>query len=1046
MKKRTITSFMVASVVAAVCLTSGMSNNVQAASGKKIVWVSFHPGDGTPSGAAAAAGFTQAPDVEYTRLLASAGHQVTRYVSTATPDVTFLNSFDLVIISRSVPSGHYQNSPSPELWHSVNSPTMLLGGYILRANRLGYTVGNTIPDTAGTIQLTVHDMAHKIFTGVALDAGGTMVNPFAHRVTYNGILQRGISVNTDFPVDGATLLASVGTAGDPAFGGMIIAEYPSGTVMANATADTTAGKRLVFLTGSREQSITAEGAGIFDLDPDGVRLFLNAVNYMLGLEVTEPPPQVTNLRPAPGAKQYYAPWGLSFQVVTGDPRGIAPSGITVVLNGTDITSSLTIGGTPQNRSVTYAGLVPNTDYAGVITVRDPGGQQTVVNFSFDTQPAFALPKEFSFPTTAAVSSAPGMRARIVQANDSPVLPNTAERAEAQLAGTLIDPATGEPHVNLATPSSDNPDGSYNQQIINWNVEAMGAGAESGNFQAPTFPDEYIPGTVHNLNVAAEVLTYLQLSPGRYVMGVNSDDGFVVSSGIHHRDVLAASLGRFDGGRGASDTLFQFDVVEAGLYPFRLLYYQGGGQGGLEWFTVDPMTQEKILINNSADARSVRAWRQISLPERPYIASVQPSPGARDVEVDSSITVTIQDTDAQVQQSSVQMTINGQNVSPQVNKAGGVTTVTFTPAQKFAGDTLHTVALSYQDSASNQRSATFSFTTRFVPPIVSKPAKIVWVSFHAGDDEPSAAATTAGFTQAPDVEYTELLKAAGHEVTRYVTSATPDVAFLNTFDLVIISRSVPSGNYQSAESTALWHSLTSPTIVMGGYVLRASRLGYTTGETIPDTSGTIHLTVAEPSHPIFAGVPLDAANKTANAFARRVTFNGTLQRGISVNTSPIVAGAKILATVGTAGDAAFGGMIIGEFPAGTVMGNASADVTAGKRLVFLSGSREQGITAEGAGIYDLESDGARLFLNAVRYMAGLEDLNPMVPLSARLSATGEFVISWPAAGTDNFVLQSSASLSPANWQSVSEQPVPNGDQRTVTLQVTGSSRFFRLFRP
>jgi hypothetical protein len=37
----------------------------------------------------------------------------------------------------------------------------------------------------------------------------------------------------------------------------------------------------------------------------------------------------------------------------------------------------------------------------------------------------------------------------------------------------------------------------------------------------------------------------------------------------------------------------------------------------------------------------------------------------------------------------------------------------------------------------------------------------------------------------------------------------------------------------------------------------------------------------------------------------------------------------------------------------------------------TGSREQGITSQGAGIYDLTTDGTKMFLNAVNYMAGTE---------------------------------------------------------------------------
>src|SRR5688572_21767342 len=78
-----------------------------------IVFISFHAAEGTPSTAAANAGFTNAPDAAYTRLLRDVGHNVTRIVS---PDnantnaalLAQLNAADLVIVSRSVPSGHYE--------------------------------------------------------------------------------------------------------------------------------------------------------------------------------------------------------------------------------------------------------------------------------------------------------------------------------------------------------------------------------------------------------------------------------------------------------------------------------------------------------------------------------------------------------------------------------------------------------------------------------------------------------------------------------------------------------------------------------------------------------------------------------------------------------------------------------------------------------------------------------------------------------------------------------------------------------------------------
>ena len=251
---------------------------------------------------------------------------------------------------------------------------------------------------------------------------------------------------------------------------------------------------------------------------------------------------------------------------------------------------------------------------------------------------------------------------------------------------------------------------------------------------------------------------------------------------------------------------------------------------------------------------------------------------------------------------------------------------------------------------------------------------MWVSFHPADVTPSALAITAGFTNAPDKAYTDLLTANGHTVTRVVTSGTPNATQLNAADLVIISRSVPSGDYQDDPETAAWNGITAPTMILGGYILRGSRLGYTTGDTIPDvTNSAVKLKAIAPGHPIFNGVALDSNGLMANTYATSVTYTNRVQRGISVNTSAVTNGGVVLAVVGSPlVDPAIGGMIIAEWLPGAIMANPGAagarDILAGRRLVFLTGSREHdGLTSEGAGIYDLATDGAQMLLNAVDYM-------------------------------------------------------------------------------
>jgi hypothetical protein len=67
------------------------------------------------------------------------------------------------------------------------------------------------------------------------------------------------------------------------------------------------------------------------------------------------------------------------------------------------------------------------------------------------------------------------------------------------------------------------------------------------------------------------------------------------------------LGSFDGGRGATDSTFAFNVSQAGLYPMRLVWFEGGGGANLEWFSVTP-DGSKIPVNDRTVAGSLKAYR------------------------------------------------------------------------------------------------------------------------------------------------------------------------------------------------------------------------------------------------------------------------------------------------------------------------------------------------------------------------------------------------------------------------------------------------------
>jgi hypothetical protein len=251
--------------------------------------------------------------------------------------------------------------------------------------------------------------------------------------------------------------------------------------------------------------------------------------------------------------------------------------------------------------------------------------------------------------------------------------------------------------------------------------------------------------------------------------------------------------------------------------------------------------------------------------------------------------------------------------------------------------------------------------------------VVWVSFHGADDVPSNGAKGVGFTVAADKGYTDLLKANGYNVIRYLQTGTPNVDMLNGASLVILSRSVASSSFQNAAADK-WNSVTAPMIITNGYLARSIRMGFYTGSNLPDTTGDIKLMARDATHPIFAGISLSDCTM-ANAFAGLATYavDQTKANGISIVTDPITAGGTLIATVSatSAATGPAGAAVIAEWAAGATVvhdGGAKTNVLGGHRLVFLTGSRENGgKSSETAGMYDLTDDGAKMFLNAVAYM-------------------------------------------------------------------------------
>ena len=279
-----------------------------------------------------------------------------------------------------------------------------------------------------------------------------------------------------------------------------------------------------------------------------------------------------------------------------------------------------------------------------------------------------IPESFALPSSALDTSKPGFAVRVFQAT-GPQLENTLARAEAQIAGLLINPATGQPYENIADLSLFNTDGVYEE-------ESMIA------YGSAFFPG--IPGTEFTtINIALEAITYVELSPGTYTMVVNSDDGFRVTAGNVLDRVQEIVLGQYDGGRGAGDTVFQFTVTKAGVYPFRLIYFQGGGGYSVDWYTADNADPSiRSHLNESGGIPSYRALKPGAIVTGPVISAVSPSPNAINVTPSAGLTAIIKDGSTAFNPATFKLYRNGKDVTTATTvgpKTGNTTKIVYKPA-------------------------------------------------------------------------------------------------------------------------------------------------------------------------------------------------------------------------------------------------------------------------------------------------------------------------------------------------------------------------------
>lgn len=107
---------------------------------------------------------------------------------------------------------------------------------------------------------------------------------------------------------------------------------------------------------------------------------------MLDQLVGPVPPVISNVLPN-NLLLAKATNGISFTVSSPSSTTINNSGIHLILNGTDVSSSLSYSGTDTSKNVTYSGLVADMNYSATINATDTQGLSVSYSFAFDTRSA-----------------------------------------------------------------------------------------------------------------------------------------------------------------------------------------------------------------------------------------------------------------------------------------------------------------------------------------------------------------------------------------------------------------------------------------------------------------------------------------------------------------------------------------------------------------------------------------------------------------------------------------------------------------------------------
>ncbi len=263
------------------------------------------------------------------------------------------------------------------------------------------------------------------------------------------------------------------------------------------------------------------------------------------------------------------------------------------------------------------------------------------------------------------------------------------------------------------------------------------------------------------------------------------------------------------------------------------------------------------------------------------------------------------------------------------------------------------------------------------------ATIIWVSEWMAD------AGGAPFDQG----WIDLLRNQGYIVeadttSDYMTLDASKITRLKAADLIIVSRNSNSGNYDDEDEVTQWNSVTTPMILQSAFLARSNRWQWLNSTSITELDVETMLRAVDESHPVFSGVTL--ANGQIDI------IDGTVNsgEGTFIITTDVGNGSLIAQRVDD------NSVWIVEWKVGEPFYSGTTQTPGGKRMLFTTG----GGGGQTAGALNLNENGKKMFLNAVRYMIGIS-LNSGAasvpnPANGEVEVLPDGILSWEPGPFDD----------------------------------------------